>query len=155
MKWGASSRLAVAGCRICCELRVNSAASSDHAKRLAKYAFQGSVAGAVCGATTPTRMQGQRPAARRDMQRRPGQGRGTPRFGALPDYQQIAPPELRENPARLVEVLVERLFQDKLEPKQREAFKQYAVAKEGAGFTEREVAELVHLMTSTPYYQLT
>lgn len=76
-------------------------------------------------------------------------------FWKGPDYQHIAPPELRQDPAKLVDVLTSRLFQDELKPLQREKFGEYAKAKGDEGFTDMEVAELVHLMMSTPYYQLT
>lgn len=73
---------------------------------------------------------------------------------AGPDYEKIAPRELREDPAKLVEALVDRLFQADPGPKQRAAFIEYATAKKGAVFTNHEVAELCHLMMSTPHYQL-
>lgn len=72
-----------------------------------------------------------------------------------PDYKKIAPKELRKDTGQLVRALVFRFFQDDLEPKQRQAFEDYAKAKRGVVFTDREIAELVHLMMSTPYYQLT
>jgi hypothetical protein len=50
--------------------------------------------------------------------------------------------------------LIERLFQRKLAEKVRESFIAYANEKKGAIFTNQEVAELVHLMMSTPHYQL-
>ena len=37
---------------------------------------------------------------------------------------------------------------------EREAFEAYAKVKLGASFTDGELAELVHLMMSTPHYQL-
>lgn len=71
-----------------------------------------------------------------------------------PDYEVIAPRELRKDPVELVDSLIERLFQADPGPKQRAAFVEYAVAKKGAVFTNHEVAELCHLMMSTPHYQL-
>ena len=41
------------------------------------------------------------------------------------------------------------------EERQTASFREYADAKRGVVFTNSEVAELVHLMMSTPYYQLT
>lgn len=72
-----------------------------------------------------------------------------------PDYNNIAPPELRKDNGKLVQVLTERLFQGELKPLQRETFEEYAKAKGNDTFTDKEVAELIHLMMSTPYYQLT
>jgi len=72
-----------------------------------------------------------------------------------PDYEKIAPRPLRENPEELVDSLVFRLFQGPLPEKARKSFVEYAEAKKGAIFTNKETAELCHLMLSTPYYQLT
>ncbi len=71
-----------------------------------------------------------------------------------PDYKKLAPAKLRQDPEKLVQVLTDRFFQDKLDPRQQEAFEAYAKSKSSDNFTDTEVAELVHLMMSTPYYQL-
>jgi hypothetical protein len=55
----------------------------------------------------------------------------------------------------MVKHLSFRLFQTQLDEKQAASFREYADAKRGVVFTNSEVAELVHLMMSTPYYQLT
>ena len=71
-----------------------------------------------------------------------------------PDYESIAPRPLRENPEKLVDHLIERLFQSRVGSKERASFIEYARAKKGVIFTNHEVAELCHLMMSTPRYQL-
>lgn len=71
-----------------------------------------------------------------------------------PDYEKIAPRTLREDPEKLVEALVFRLFQGSIPDKARASFVEYAASKRGVVFTNTEVAELCHLMLSTPYYQL-
>lgn len=71
-----------------------------------------------------------------------------------PDYEVIAPRPLRESPEKLVDALVSRFFQGPVPPRARESFLAYAVEKKGVIFTNKEVAELCHLMLSTPYYQL-
>jgi hypothetical protein len=71
-----------------------------------------------------------------------------------PDYQKIAPRPLREDPAELVDSLIFRFFQGKLPEKARGSFIEYATAKKGVVFTDKEAAELCHLILSTPYYQL-
>lgn len=71
-----------------------------------------------------------------------------------PDYEKIAPRPLRENPEDLVDALIFRFFQGALPKKVRDSFVEYAKAKQGVIFTNTEVAELTHLMLSTPYYQL-
>jgi uncharacterized protein (DUF1800 family) len=73
---------------------------------------------------------------------------------AGPDFAKIAPAELRESPAKLVADLCFRFFQAPVPDKEREAFEAYAMVKLGTSFTDRELAELVHLMMSTPHYQL-
>lgn len=72
-----------------------------------------------------------------------------------PDYEKIAPRPLRENPADLVDSLIFRFFQNPLPDKARKSFVEYAITQKGAIFTNKETAELCHLMLSTPYYQLT
>jgi uncharacterized protein (DUF1800 family) len=72
-----------------------------------------------------------------------------------PDLEKIATRELRDDIPALVESLAFRLFQAPLSEKDRIAFESYAKAKKGARFTNSEVAELLHLMMSTPTYQLT
>jgi hypothetical protein len=72
-----------------------------------------------------------------------------------PDYEKIAPRALRENPTNLVDSLVFRFFQCPLPDKARKSFIEYAINKKGAIFTDKETAELCHLMLSTPHYQLT
>jgi hypothetical protein len=71
-----------------------------------------------------------------------------------PDYENIAPRALRENPNDLVDSLVFRFFQGPLPDTARKSFIEYASSKKGAVFTNSETAELCHLILSTPYYQL-
>jgi hypothetical protein len=88
----------------------------------------------------------------------PGMAPGPTRMGRAwqgPDYEKIAPRPLRENPADLVDSLIFRFFQNPLPEKVRGPFIEYATSKQGVVFTNKETAELCHLMLSTPYYQLT
>ena len=71
-----------------------------------------------------------------------------------PNYKKIVPPELREKPGDVVDSLIFRFFQGTLPDKARGSFVEYATAKQGVIFTDKEVAELAHLILSTPYYQL-
>ena len=71
-----------------------------------------------------------------------------------PDYEKIAPRPLREKPEELVDSLIFRFFQGPLPDKARGSFIEYATSKRGVVFTNKETAELCHLMLSTPYYQL-
>lgn len=71
-----------------------------------------------------------------------------------PDYETLAPRPLREDPTALVDALIERFFQGPLPDKARATFIEYAEAKKGEILTNKETAELCHLMLSTPYYQL-
>jgi uncharacterized protein (DUF1800 family) len=78
-------------------------------------------------------------------------------MGALwsgPNYDKLVPRELRNDVPAMVDSLIDRLFQRKLADKVRESFIAYANEKKGVIFTNQEVAELVHLMMSTPHYQL-
>lgn len=71
-----------------------------------------------------------------------------------PDYEKLAPREVRNELGSLVDELGFRLFQKPLRDKDREAFIGYAKTLKGVRFTNSEVAELMHLMMSTPNYQL-
>lgn len=71
-----------------------------------------------------------------------------------PDYEKIAPRPLRENPEQLVDSLIFRFFHGPIPDRARASFIEYAKAKKGAVFTNKETAEICHLMLSTPYYQL-
>jgi hypothetical protein len=71
-----------------------------------------------------------------------------------PDYDKIAPRSLREKPEDLVDSLIFRFFQGPVPDKARGSFVAYANSKKGVVFTNTEIAELCHLMLSTPYYQL-
>jgi uncharacterized protein (DUF1800 family) len=87
----------------------------------------------------------------------PGMASGPKRPGRGwngPDYEKIAARSLRENPTALVDSLIFRFFQGKLPDKARGSFIEYATSKKGVIFTDKETAELCHLMLSTPYYQL-
>ena len=61
---------------------------------------------------------------------------------------------LRENPEKLVESLVLRFFHGPLPANASTSFIEYAQSKKGTSFTDKQVAELCHLMLSTPHYQL-
>lgn len=92
-----------------------------------------------------------------ERQKTPGLAPGPKRMGRGwkgPDYEQIAPRALRENPADLVDSLIFRFFQNPLPAKARGSFIEYATTKQGAVFTNQEIGELCHLILSTPYYQL-
>ncbi len=71
-----------------------------------------------------------------------------------PDYEKIAPRPLRNDPEVLVDALIYRFFNSPVPDKARASFIDYATAKKGAILTNKETAELCHLMLSTPYYQL-
>ena len=73
---------------------------------------------------------------------------------AGPDFEKIAPHALRENPEKLVESLVFRFFHRPIPTKATLSFVEFAQAKKGASLTDGQVAELCHLMLSTPHYQL-
>ncbi len=81
-------------------------------------------------------------------------GRFANRARQGPDYEKIAPRPLRETPGKLVDDLIFRFFQGPVPEKARASFVAYAEAKKGVVFTNNEVAELCHLILSTPYYQL-
>jgi uncharacterized protein (DUF1800 family) len=92
-----------------------------------------------------------------DQMKTPGMASGPKRGGRAwsgPDYEKIAPRSLREDPEKLVDSLIFRFFQGPLPEKARGSFIEYAAAKKGVIFTDKETAELCHLILSTPYYQL-
>ncbi len=101
-------------------------------------------------ASTPTAMAGEKVKT-------PGMGPSPKQMGRGwkgPDYEKVAPRRLRENPPDLVDSLIFRFFQSPVPAKARDSFIEYANEKKGAIFTNKETAELCHLILSTPYYQL-
>jgi uncharacterized protein (DUF1800 family) len=76
------------------------------------------------------------------------------RFWSGPDYDKIVPRALRKRPEEMVDAMIFRFFQTTLPAKHRDRFVAFAKEKEGVVFTNHEVAELAHLMLSTPDYQL-
>ncbi|HWB58118.1 MAG TPA: DUF1800 domain-containing protein [Chthoniobacteraceae bacterium] len=70
------------------------------------------------------------------------------------DLAVIAPPDVRSNPDKLIASLCFRLYQSQLTPKETQPFRDFL--KDKAGDTsDQTVRELLHLMMSTPEYQLT
>ncbi len=69
------------------------------------------------------------------------------------DLAKLAPTSLRADPAALVRDLGSRLFQGALSPKDEQAFEDF-LRSEGPQVTDSSVVGLVHLMMSTPRYQL-
>ncbi len=74
--------------------------------------------------------------------------------GSKPDYAKIAPEPSRNETGALVDSLIARFFSVPIPAKARDSFVEYANAKKGISFTDKELGELCHLMMSTPYYQL-
>jgi hypothetical protein len=74
---------------------------------------------------------------------------------AGPNYDALVPRDARDNIEKMVDSLIDRLFQRPLSGNVRESFIAYGNEKKGVIFTNQEVAELIHLMMSTPHYQLT
>ena len=70
------------------------------------------------------------------------------------DLAKIAPAELRADPKALVEALGFRLFQTKLTPKESEVFLKFLDEQRG-DTSDQTIRDLLHLMMSTPEFQLT
>ena len=71
-----------------------------------------------------------------------------------PDLAKVIPQEVRSDPHRMVDYLCFRLYQDPLTPRDKATFVKY-VADLGPNPTDNSLRELLHLMMSTPEYQLT
>jgi uncharacterized protein (DUF1800 family) len=71
-----------------------------------------------------------------------------------PDLGKVVPAAVRADPQRLVAYLCFRLYQDQLSPQDTAAFVKYA-SDHGPNLTDATLRELLHLMMSTPQYQLT
>ncbi len=69
------------------------------------------------------------------------------------DLARIAPAEDRKDPEKLIATLASRLFQAPAATKQRETFLAYLKAQ-GAEQTDETVRHLIHLLMSTPQFQL-
>ncbi len=70
------------------------------------------------------------------------------------DLAKIAPPEVRATPDKLIASLSFRLYQNPLTPKETKPFYDFLKDK-GNDTSDQTVRELLHLMMSTPEYQLT
>jgi len=70
------------------------------------------------------------------------------------DLAKIAPPDLRADPQKLVTALTMRLFQSPLSAKETKPFLDFLKEKNN-DTSDQTVRELLHLMMSTPQYQLT
>jgi uncharacterized protein (DUF1800 family) len=69
------------------------------------------------------------------------------------DVSMIAPPELRKNPDHLITQLSRRTFQAELAPQNRQTFSKFLAAR-NSDTSDATVRGLLHLMMSTPDYQL-
>jgi hypothetical protein len=70
------------------------------------------------------------------------------------DLGKIIPAELRENSERLVTDLALRLYQSPLAAKQAEIFRAYLNSR-ATDRGDETIRRLIHLMMSTPQFQLT
>src|SRR5581483_11736667 len=70
------------------------------------------------------------------------------------DFEKIAPKELRSDSKRLVAYLAFRLFQSPLGPRESESFIGF-VEQHKDNLDDETIRDLLHLMMSTPQYQLT
>lgn len=69
------------------------------------------------------------------------------------EVARVAPPELRKDPVRLVDTLIARLFSAPLPARQRDAFLTFVRSKPQP-LEDAAVRALLHLMMSTPHFQL-
>ena len=70
------------------------------------------------------------------------------------NYSHLAPEALRRDPILLVQSLTSRLFNIPLPKEVTATFVDYA-ADHYPGISDENIQSLLHLMVSTPYYQLT
>lgn len=71
-----------------------------------------------------------------------------------PDYSRLAPPAAREDPLELVRALAARIYNTQVSQEAATTFVDFAVDR-FPGLTDEDIRSLLHLMVSTPYYQLT
>ena len=71
-----------------------------------------------------------------------------------PDLTKVVPALVRTDPHRLIEYLCFRLYQDPLTSQETGTFLRYAT-EHGPNFSDQTLRELLHLMMSTPEYQIT
>jgi uncharacterized protein (DUF1800 family) len=69
------------------------------------------------------------------------------------DISKLAPAELREKPRELVDLLSARFFQNRAPKKETNTFVQYLEARK-PDTSDETMRELIHLMMSTPQFQL-
>jgi uncharacterized protein (DUF1800 family) len=73
---------------------------------------------------------------------------------AVANLAGVATPELRRDHAALLAALSERLFQTPLNDADRRPFEEYLRRQDEDNVTDTTLASLLHLMMSTPHYQL-
>ena len=76
------------------------------------------------------------------------------RTQAPPDFQRVAPEPIRSDSAKLVDYLCWRLYQTELKPEEKAQFVEFLHNKP-APINDETLRDLLHLMMSTPQYQLT
>jgi len=69
------------------------------------------------------------------------------------DVGKLVPYEMRTKPREIVDVLAKRLFQTSLAQKELDAFAHFLESR-GPDITDANLRELIHLMMSTPQFQL-
>ena len=69
------------------------------------------------------------------------------------DVRKIVPPDVRTKPRDVVDELAKRLFQTRPAPKEINAFAQFLESR-GPEISDANLRELIHLMMSTPQFQL-
>lgn len=69
------------------------------------------------------------------------------------DISRIIPPELRNDPGKLIDQLSRRLFQARTDAVDQDAFRRYLASKQ-PDVDDQTMRGLVHLMMSTPQFQL-
>lgn len=109
---------------------------------LSRYQVAGVMTG---GSESPEADQGDRAAKRMERAAKTWDG---------PDYEKIAPRSERSDLNAMINALILRFFQGPQPGEVKKRFLAYAEEKRGVVFTNHEVGELIHLMMSTPHYQL-
>ena len=85
---------------------------------------------------------------------RRGKDRPAARRRKTPDLIRLVPEADRQSSDAVVKSLVERLFHTDLPARDLKQFREYADTVKGRKWNQEEMGELVHLMMSTPQYQL-
>ena len=120
---------------------------------LTRYNVAGYLVKGPASGYRPPMGQGRKPAGQDNRGARERLARALARNATAP-INTLVPAEARLDCAALLTSLCDRLFQSQLSAEERRPFEEYLEAQGGGPLDDKAIANLLHLMMSTPQFQL-